>query len=109
MIVNFYDGNTQMLTLQGLASGGDDTTGPLVYVDNANVTATLMDPNWFPVTGFNNLTMTYVPGSEGWYQCIIPSSLQALTKQRYTLVIDADTGAGHLHREYPATVSNASL
>lgn len=106
-IVVLYASNTQVLTLKGLYSGGDTTTGPLVWQNAASVTATLNDVNDSPVAGLTNLTMTYVPKSNGWYQCTVPSSFSPIPDVNYTLVIDADVGFGHLHREYPAVVQTA--
>jgi len=106
--VTFYRGNTQILTLKGLYSGGDETTGPVVFQNAAAVTATLNDVNGNPVAQINGLTLPYVSGSSGWYQATIPGSFNAAVGYNYTLIVDADIGIGHLHREYPANVEVAT-
>jgi hypothetical protein len=106
--VTFYRGNTQVLTVKGLYSGGDETTGAVTYQNGATVTATLNDQNGNPVSGLNGVTLIYVAGSNGWYQYTVPSSFNPAAGYSYTLVIDADIGVGHLHREYPANVEIAN-
>jgi len=106
--LTFYRGNTQVLTLKGLHSGGDETTGTQVFQNAATVTATLNDQNGNPVTGFNGVTLAYVSGSNGWYQYTVPSSFNPAVGYNYTLIVDADIGVGHLHREYPANVEVAT-
>jgi hypothetical protein len=106
--VTFYRGNTQILTLKGLYSGGDETTGPMVFQNAATVTATLNDSNGNPQPGLSGATLAYVAGSDGWYQYTVPSSFNSAVGYNYTLMVDADIGIGHLHREYPANVEIAT-
>jgi len=106
--LTFYRGNTQFLTLKGLYSGGDKTTGPLTYQNSATVTATLNDVNGNPQPQLTNVPLAYVSGSNGWYQYTIPSSFNSAVGYNYTLLVDADIGVGHLHREYPANVEVAT-
>jgi hypothetical protein len=106
--VTFYRGNTQVLTLKGLYSGGDETTGPVEYQNSAAVTATLNDVNGNPQPWLSGVTLAYVAGSNGWYQYTIPSGFNSAVGYNYTLIVDADIGIGHLHREYPANVEVAT-
>ena len=106
--VTFYRGNTQVLTLKGLYSGGDETTGPVVFQNGAMVTVTLNDQSGNPVTGLSGATLSYVAGSEGWYQYTISSTFNPAAGYNYTLIVDADIGIGHLHREYPVNVEVAN-
>jgi len=56
----------------------------------------------------NGITLAYQANSNGWYQYTIPSSFNSPVGYNYTLVVDADIGVGHLHREYPANVEVAT-
>ena len=96
-----FNDNTVFWDFMDLASDGS-------YVNNATVTMTLKNASDVNVTGAVDLAMTYVTGSNGQYQGVIPYNLGwdavAPAGSGYHLVITA-TGTQHAKRTLDVTVS----
>jgi len=79
-------GNDQVVTLLGLK-----TTDTKVYLNLATVKGTLLDSRGCPIPGFQNIPMTYVPGSDGNYEWVVEGSTMMLPKNvEYSLEINAE-------------------
>lgn len=93
-----YQDNTQLPSIYGLM----DSTG--AFLNSATVKATLLDGNRNVVPNFQNIVLGYVVGSNGDYSGTLTSAFVAAVGTEYVLVIEADSGASHLHIELPAEV-----
>ena len=60
--------NTQVIQVTELQ---DQVSGN--FLQNAQVTATLYDPRGNPDPVLNNITMSYIPGTDGTYNGIVPA------------------------------------
>jgi hypothetical protein len=79
-------GNDQVVTLKGLRT----TTPPPIYLNTAIVKATLRDQKEQPIPGFQDISLPYVPGSDGNYEWVIDSTVMMLPKgSEYSLVFVA--------------------
>jgi hypothetical protein len=78
------------------------------FVDDATVTATLLDPDGVEVTGVIDLPMDYVTGSNGIYQGILPFDIDwdlAPSGSGYHLLIIANSPtSGHAERNLDCVV-----
>jgi hypothetical protein len=96
----FYQLNDQFLEIDGLADG---ITG--AFINTAVVTATLKDVDGVSVTGFTNITLSFVALSSGKYRGQIQDTFNPTAQGGYTLVIDVvDGGVDKGHWEIPAEV-----
>jgi len=68
-LIYLYPNNTQVIQITELQ---DQITGN--YLQNAQVTATLYDSRGNPDPVLNGITMSYIPGTDGTYNGIVPSS-----------------------------------
>ena len=86
-------GNDQVVTLTGLR-----TSDTHIYLNAAVVKATLLDSKSRPILSHQNVSMTYVPDSDGAYEWFVKGSTMMLPKSsEYQLVITA-TQAGFTYR-----------
>ena len=90
--------NTQLIQLSGLRDSDNN------FVNNATMSASLIDPNREPVNNCTNISMSYVASSNGDYQGTVPATFEPLLGSSYTLIIDADNGSAHLHLEIPTEI-----
>jgi hypothetical protein len=75
-----------VVTLVGLR-----TTDTNTYLNNAEVRASLLDSKGKPIPAFQDVTMTYVPGSDGNYEWLVEGTTMMLPKNvEYSLVITAE-------------------
>ena len=68
-IIYLYPLNTQVITVEGLQ---DVVT--LLYLNNAQVTVTLLDQRGNPDLVLQDIPLGYVPGSNGNYQGTVPDT-----------------------------------
>jgi hypothetical protein len=79
-------GNDQVVTLLGLRAVQTEE-----YLNEATVRASLQDSHGHGVAAFQNIPMTYVPGSDGNYEWSIESDTMMLSKSvEYSLVLTAE-------------------
>jgi hypothetical protein len=90
--------NTNALDLLGLKS---HTEG--VFLDDATVTFTIQDKSGVEAGGVTwPQVMTYVDGSQGDYQGIVPAATELAAGKQYYAIIDAQGGGERLgHWEMP--------
>ncbi|NOY63051.1 MAG: hypothetical protein GXP10_07865 [Gammaproteobacteria bacterium] len=89
-ISNLYISNDNLATLDALKNAADGT-----WINDATVTATLVDATGSPVTGQSwPLALPYVAGTNGRYQGILEDALGLAKKSGYTLKVIAMTGSG---------------
>lgn len=93
-----YQDNTQKINVYGL----QDDTG--AYLNDATMTATLLDPNRNEVPGCIDVSMVYVTASNGDYSGQVDATFSPSVGTEYVLVIDGDQGGAHLHVELPTDV-----
>lgn len=98
-----YQKNDGFIPLTGLL---DDSQTPPQYVNSATtITATLLSPSGYPVTGLNDVVGVYVPNSNGDWNFPVPSTFNPPTGGGYTLVVDITASSGTVaHWEIPASV-----
>jgi hypothetical protein len=90
------------MSIEVLAIGSDNlvrldsltNTSSAAYINNATVSFTLTDANGNTVGSLSNVTMSYVSGSNGRYEGIVPSSTTLVLNALYTVTITA-TGGGY--------------
>ncbi len=99
ILVELFPGNTQVLNVTGLK---DVVTG--TYLDAATVTATLKDQRGNPDPVLNNITMTYLPATNGNYQGTVPFQFSARLGDGYTLELTASQGGVQSFFSLPAKV-----
>jgi hypothetical protein len=83
-VIYLYPLNTQVVQVTELQ---DEVTGQ--FLVSASVTATLFDRRGNPDPVFNNIAMSYVPGSDATYQGVVPATFNAAIGGGYTLVLTA--------------------
>lgn len=91
--------NDQTITVTGLRNA---ETG--VFLNAATVRATLLDPSGQPVSGFNNLSLSYIASSNGNYRGQVEETFDPPEGTGYTLVVDATEGTLVGHWEIPAVI-----
>jgi hypothetical protein len=83
-----FRNNDHVLELNGLKNATLDT-----YVNNANVTVTLVDEDNVEVSGQTwPTTMSYVAASDGIYRCTLEEELVLVPGAFYTAIVDVDAG-----------------
>lgn len=96
-------GNDQVVTLAGLRA-----TDLNMYLNEAVVTATLLDSKGAVVPAFQNVPMLYVPGSDGSYEWVIESATMMLPKNvEYSLVFTAEQAGLNYRVVHPVSVVDA--
>ena len=88
-----YQDNTQDLSIYGLV----DAAG--VFVNNAVLTATLLDSMRNADSVLNATTFVFVTGSNGDYVATVSGNFSPSVGTEYTTVIDGDAGSSHIHLE----------
>ncbi len=83
-VIFLYPDNTQVIQVQGLS---DITTG--LFLNSANVSATLIDQRGNADEVLNNLTLNYVATSNGDYQGFVNSTFAPNLGGGYQLQITA--------------------
>lgn len=86
--LTIFQNNDQWIELSGLSDGLEPTT----FFNAATVKATLRDSTNSVVSGINELTLTYVPASNGIYRGLVEDSFAAPLGGGYTLQINAIEG-----------------
>lgn len=97
--VTLYQDNTQEVQIFGLRDA--DTQ---VFLNAASIEATLLDEDRNEVSGLVGIQLVYVPGSNGNYSGVVGADFEPPVGSNYTLVIDGDQGASHLHMEITTSV-----
>ena len=92
-------GNDQIVELDGLIDQSNNS-----FVNNATVTATLVDVFHANVANATGIAFTYVPSSNGVYRGQIPAAFTAKYGVGYVLKIDATNTTSTLHLEIPVEV-----
>lgn len=72
-------------------SGLKDDTG--AYVNDATVVSNLVGLNDAAVTNGSGISFSYIEGSNGQYEALIPYNVNVVSGTEYTLVIVATKGA----------------
>ncbi len=90
MTITLKRSNDNLIEWDDMDRATDDA-----YVNDASVTMTLKDSTGAAVTGATSLTMSYVSGSKGKYQGVIPYTVSLTAGSAYTLEITADSGTRH--------------
>jgi len=72
-----------------------------LYINDAVITATVVDRNGVEVAGFVwPLTLTYISLSDGLYRGTVPYDVEFVNRTTYIIKIDIDGGPGlRQHRE----------
>ncbi len=83
-VIFLYPQNTQVVTVTELQ---DEVTGQ--FLINAQVTATLFDQRGNADPVFNNIVMSFVPGSDATYQGQVPATFNPKLGGGYTVVVIA--------------------
>lgn len=84
-----YLSNDNLLEIDGLKNTATDA-----YINNATVTATLVDEGGTAVVGETwPITLSYVSGSDGKYRGTLKDTLSLTAGLGYTAQITADGGA----------------
>jgi hypothetical protein len=83
-IIFLYPGNTQLINITGLQ---DQASG--LYLDAATISATLYDRLGNQDGVLNNISLGYLPGTNGNYQGTVPAGFNATIGTGYSLVITA--------------------
>jgi hypothetical protein len=93
MRVTLRRGNDQVVTLVGLR-----TSDTAIWLNAADVKATLLDQKGKPLPAFVNQPMTYIPGSNGTYEWFVHANQMMLPKGvEYQLEVKAQQ-AGFTYR-----------
>jgi len=98
-LIYLYPQNTQVIEIDGLQ---DQLTGDFLNI--ATVQATLVDQRGNPDPVLNDIAMTYVPGSNGNYQGVVPFAFNAPLGSGYRLQIQADQSGVQAFWSIPAQV-----
>lgn len=93
-----YQDNTQRVKVFGLR----DDNG--AFLNDAVMSATLLDVNRNQVTGCINITMSYVADSNGNYTGTVTAAFEPPVGTDYTMIIEGNEGDSHLHMEIPTEV-----
>jgi len=96
-LVLFQD-NTQLINIIGLR----DSSGN--FLSAATLRADLLDGSREPVAGLVDIVLSYVPSSNGNYSGTVTATFAPAVGTEYTLVLDGDSAASHLHIEIPVEV-----
>lgn len=93
--------NTQLINLIGLQDQNNN------FVNDANLTATLLDQNRTLVQQFGSVSLAYVAASNGNYQGTLTGTFEPEVGEGYILVIDgtAISGSSQFHLELDAEVA----
>lgn len=83
-----YQVNDQFIEVSGLVSSLDAAD----FFNAASVKATLRDSEGNVVTGIDNLTLSYVPSSNGIYRGQVPETVSPALGGGYVLQISATEG-----------------
>lgn len=91
-------------TTKYLADGVTLNPNP-TYINTASGELTVNDPTGTPVPTAEDISFSYVAGSNGNYRALIPSTFDPEAMGGFTIVIDLTwPGGGEAHWELPATV-----
>jgi hypothetical protein len=94
-------GNDQIVTLKGLRT----TSSPPVYLNEAVVKGQLRDNKEQPIPGYQDISLPYVPGSDGNYEWVIESSTMMLPKgSEYSMVFTARQAELNYRVVHPVSV-----
>lgn len=97
--IYLYPQNTQVLTLNGLQ---DVVTGD--YLNQATVTATLIDRLGNVDVVINDLPLDYLPASNGNYQGTVPFAFDAALGGGYILQVTANQAGVQSFFSFPTIV-----
>ena len=101
--VYLTQGNTQTIALNGLQT--TDQFGNVSFLDAASLTASLYDDQGNPVAGLVNVTLTYVPASNGNYTCTFGDDTFVPPEGTgYSLVITGNQNLSYIRLEIPVEV-----
>lgn len=91
--------NTEVIQVTELQ---DEVTGQ--FLINANVTATLYDRRGNPDPIFQNIVLSYVPGTDATYQGQVPATFNPSLGGGYTVVLIAEQAGVQAKFSIPAIV-----
>ena len=98
-------GNDQVVTLTGLR-----TSDTKIYLNDADVKATLLDSKGKIIPQFQNVPMTYVIGSNGAYEWFVHANQMMLPKSvEYQLEIKAQQSGFNYRVVHVVSVIDAEL
>lgn len=99
--LRFYQGNTQVVTLEGLQ---DVITGG--YVNDAVLQMSLVDEYGNVIAGCDQVAMNYIPDSNGNYQGIFgDQNFYPDVGTGYRLYVDGSSSGSFIHLELSVEVS----
>lgn len=98
-VIYLYPLNTQVVTVTELQ---DQVTG--LFLTSATVKATLYDQRGNADPVFNNISMTYQPGTDATYQGTIPATFNPKLGGGYTVVLIATQAGVQAQFTIPAIV-----
>lgn len=98
----FYQKNSQYLQISGLK---DQSTTPATYVDDAVLTANLLDATGASVPGMTNVAGAYLSLSNGIYRFPVdPTTFNPPVGSTYTLIVDGTSQSRRYHDELAVQV-----
>jgi hypothetical protein len=93
----FYQQNSQYLQISGLK---DQSQTPAVYVNDAVLTANLLDATGAAVLGMTNVSGAYQTSSNGVYRFPVdPTTFNPPVGSSYTLIVDGLSQGRRYHDE----------
>jgi hypothetical protein len=98
----FYQKNSQYLQISGLK---DQSQTPVVYVNDAVLTANLIDGTGASVPGMTNVAGAFVTSSNGVYRFPVdPTTFNPPIGSTYTLIVDGTSQSRRYHDELAVQV-----
>lgn len=82
--LELHVGEDNLIEWLSMQDAADDS-----YINDATVTATLKDPAGAAVTNASNISLSYVAGSNGDYQGVIPENAALVRRKEYFLEVTA--------------------
>jgi hypothetical protein len=89
MALGVYFSSDNLLEVTGLKNAASGN-----FVNNATVTANIVDSDGNAVTNATNISLSYISGSNGNYRGTIPDTADIDRSAEYVAQITADGGAG---------------
>lgn len=96
MAESLWIGNDMELRLHGFKDSDD------VYVNDATVTATVKDSDGVDVPGAVGIVLSYVSGSNGNYEGVLPDTVALVAGSKYMIHYTGTRGGLTYHAEVPA-------
>lgn len=100
-MLTLYVGEDNLIEWNSMQDSADDT-----YVNDATVTANVKDTSGNVITNGGPLTLSFVAGSNGKYQGVLPNNAALVRGTQYYLEVDAASTGRDGKRHIPCVAAH---